>query len=64
MDRREQHHQHKEKAREQKKKEEKAFEEDHEKRRLPIHPAWLVVLGVLMTMMAVYVWTFGLTSPW
>jgi hypothetical protein len=64
MDRREQHHQHKEKAREQKKKKEKAFEEDYEKRRLPIHPAWLVALGVVLTVIAVYVWTFGLSSPW
>jgi hypothetical protein len=63
MDHREQHQQKKEKAREQKKKDEKAFEEVHEKRRLPVHPAWLVV-GVALTAMAVYVWTFGLTSPW
>jgi hypothetical protein len=63
MDRQEQHRQHKEKEREQKKKEEKAFEEKSEKSRLPIHPAWLVA-GVVLTGIAVYVWTFGFSSPW
>jgi hypothetical protein len=58
MDRREEHQQHKEKEREQKKKEEKIFEEVSEKNRLPIHPAWVVVIGVALVGTVVYVWTF------
>jgi preprotein translocase subunit Sec61beta len=58
MDRREEHHLHKEKEREQKKKAEKAYEEKSEKNRLPIHPAWVVVIGVALITMVVYVWTF------
>jgi hypothetical protein len=64
MDHREQHRQHKEKEREDKKKHEKAFEEKSEKGRLPIHPAWIVVVGVALTAIAVYVWTFGMVRPW
>jgi hypothetical protein len=60
MDHREQHQQHKEKVRDQKIKEERAYEEEQQKNRLPIHPAWLMVGGVLLTLMAVYVWTFWL----
>jgi preprotein translocase subunit Sec61beta len=58
MDHNAQHHQHKEKEREQKKKEEKAYEEGSEKNRLPIHPAWVVVVGIALIGMVVYVWTF------
>jgi hypothetical protein len=58
MDHNAQHHQHKEKERELKKKEEKAYEEASEKNRLPIHPAWVVVVGIALVGMVVYVWTF------
>jgi hypothetical protein len=58
MDRREAHYQHKEKEREERKKEEKAFEEKSEMQRLPLHPAWLVLLGIVLILMVVYVWTF------
>jgi hypothetical protein len=58
MDRREEHQQHKEKEREQKKKVEKAYEEESEKYRLPVHPAWVVVIGVTLIGIVVYVWTF------
>jgi type VI protein secretion system component VasF len=59
MDRREQHRQHKEKEREQKKKEDQAYEAREEKRRLPV-PAWLMVVGIVLTLAAVYVWMFWL----
>ena len=48
MDHQEKHKQLKEKEREQKKKEEKVYEERSERNRLPIHPAWVVVIGAAM----------------
>ncbi|HEY4232141.1 MAG TPA: hypothetical protein VGM76_01825 [Lacipirellulaceae bacterium] len=57
MDHQEKHKLHKEKEREQKKKSEKVFEEQEEQNRLPIHPAWVVVLGVALIGTVVYVWT-------
>jgi hypothetical protein len=57
MDHQEKHRQLKEKEREQKKKEEKAYEMEAEKRRLPIHPAWVVLVGVAFIGTIVYVWT-------
>lgn len=57
MDHQEKHKQLKEKEREHKKKEEKAFEVQSEKNRLPIHPAWVVVVGAAFIGMVVYVWT-------
>jgi type VI protein secretion system component VasF len=59
MDNREKHRQHKEKEREQKKKEEQAYEKKELRRRLPV-PAWLMVIGVLLTGLALYVWMFWL----
>jgi preprotein translocase subunit Sec61beta len=58
MDHQEKHKLQKEREREQKKKGEKVYEELEEKNRLPIHPAWVVVLGVALIGMVVYVWTF------
>ena len=55
MDRREQHRQHKEKEREQTNKREQAYENEAQKRRLPV-PAWLMVIGLVLTLLAVYVW--------
>jgi hypothetical protein len=57
MDHQEKHKQLKEKEREHKKKEEKAYERQSDKNRLPIHPAWVVVVGVALIGMVVYVWT-------
>ena len=55
MDRREQRRQHKEKEREQKKKHDQAYENVVQKRRLPV-PAWLMVVGLALTLIVVYVW--------
>jgi hypothetical protein len=58
MDHQEQHHLHHIKEREHEKKEHKAHERQHEKDRLPFHPAWLVVIGTLLVVVAVAIWTF------
>jgi hypothetical protein len=58
MDHKEQHHQKHEHEREHEKKEHKAHERQEEKSLLPFHPAWLVVLGIVLTLAAVLVWTF------
>jgi cytoskeletal protein RodZ len=60
MDHQEKHRQQKEKERERKNKKERAYEEVQEKRRLPVNSVWLVVVGVILTAMAVYVWTLGM----
>ena len=60
MDRREEHQQHKEKERAQKKKDEHAYEEASEKRRLPVNSVVFVVVGVVLTAIVIYVWTFQL----
>jgi cytoskeletal protein RodZ len=58
MDHQQQHHEHKEKEREQEKKEWKALEHEQGGKRRPIHPAWYVVVGVVLVGVAVLVWTF------
>lgn len=58
MDHQEQHHQHHEKEREHKKKEHKAHERASGKKSLPVHPAWLAIAGILLTLIAILVWTF------
>jgi hypothetical protein len=58
MDHKEQHHQHHEKEREEHKKEQKEHERQEEKKLLPIHPAWLLGVGVVLIITAVVVWTF------
>jgi hypothetical protein len=58
MDHKEQHHQHHEKEREHKKKEHKAHERASGKNWLPVHPAWLAIAGILLTLVAILVWTF------
>ena len=50
----------KEKEREQKNKEEMAYEDVQQKRRLPVNSVWLIVLGIVLTVAIVYVWTVGL----
>jgi Ca2+/H+ antiporter len=61
MDHKEQHHQHHEKEREEHKKEKKEHEHQQEKNRLPIHPAWLLVLGIALVVVAILVWTLYLS---
>jgi hypothetical protein len=58
MDRKEEHRQQKEKERDEKKKAEKAFEEESQKQRLPINSAGLMVIGIVLTLLAVYAWMF------
>jgi hypothetical protein len=58
MDHKEQHHQHHQKEREQHKKEHKEYERQQEKKSLPIHPAWLLGLGVVLTLLALLVWMY------
>ena len=57
MDHKEQHHQHHEKQREERKKEHKDYEQAHGKSAWPFHPAWLVVLGVVLVAVALAIWT-------
>jgi hypothetical protein len=59
MDRQEKHQQQKEKEREQQKKVDKAHEDVSQKRRLPMNPVWLI-LGIVLTLLVVYFWTFWL----
>jgi hypothetical protein len=58
MDRQEEHRQRKEKERDEKKKAEKAYEAKSEKERLPINSIWLMAIGIVLTLLAVYTWTF------
>ncbi len=60
MDHKEQHHLKHQKDRDRKKKEHQAHEREAGKKRLPFHPGWLVVVGVVLTLAAVLVWTFVL----
>jgi hypothetical protein len=59
MDRQERHQQDKQKAREEKNRAEKAYEEEQQKRRLPLHPLWYA-LGTAMVLVVIYVWTVGI----
>jgi hypothetical protein len=58
MDHHEQHHQHHEKEREERIKHEKEHERREEKQPWKIHPAWWVVMGVVLILVAVLIWTF------
>jgi hypothetical protein len=62
MDHKEQHHEHHRKEREHELKEKKAHERDDSERGLPFHPAWFVVVGVVLVSLVVGVWLF-LTIP-
>jgi hypothetical protein len=57
MDHKEQHHQHHQKEREEKKKEQKQHERARAKNPLPVHPAWLLGLGVVLVLLVVLAWT-------
>jgi hypothetical protein len=56
MDHKQQHHEHHQKEREHEKKERKEYERQHAKDRLPFHPAWLVGLGIILTLLGLLVW--------
>ena len=61
MDHKEQHRLHHQKEREHKKKEEKEHERQLDKKKwLPVHPAWLLVLGGVLLAAALLVWTLFL----
>jgi len=57
MDHKEQHHQHHQKEREQEKKRKAEHEREEEKTALPIHPAWLFVIGAVLVLLALLIWT-------
>jgi len=62
MDHKEQHHLKHEKEREHEKKEHKLHEQEQEKKDfLPFHPAWLVAVGIALTLAGVLIWTL---LPW
>jgi hypothetical protein len=58
MDHHEQHHQHHEKEREERIKHEKERERREEKQSWKIHPAWWIVVGCLLVLVATLIWTF------
>jgi hypothetical protein len=60
MDHKQQHHLKHQKEREHEKKEHQKYEAEAEKTRLPVHPAWLFVVGVVLVLMVVLIWTLFL----
>lgn len=58
MDHKQQHHEHHVKEREQEKKEWKEHNHEQGGKRRGIHPAWYVVVGAVLILAAVLVWTF------
>lgn len=64
MDHQEKHRQQKEKAREQKNTAEQVYEDKQQKRRLPVNSIGLIVVGVVLTVAALYAWTMGMVRPW
>jgi cytoskeletal protein RodZ len=62
MDHKEQHHQHHQKEREEKKKEQHKHEQDQMKKPGSIHPLWFAVVGVVLVVVALTIWTFF--WPW
>jgi fatty acid desaturase len=59
MDHHAQHHQHHEKEREEKIKHEKEREHFEEKQVRTMHPAWFVVLGVVLIGMVIATWMWA-----
>jgi hypothetical protein len=53
MDRKEQHHQKQQKEREHEKKEHKKQEQQQGKNPVPLHPAWLIAVGIALILVAV-----------
>jgi Flp pilus assembly protein TadB len=60
MDHKEQHHEKHRHEREEKKKERKEHEHAEEKAggSMPFHPAWFVVVGAVLVIAAIVIWTF------
>jgi type VI protein secretion system component VasF len=58
MDHHEQHHQHKEHEREEEIRKRKGHEREHGKK-WPIHPTWIVVIGFVLILAAILVWTLA-----
>ncbi len=58
MDHKQQHHEHHQKEREHEQREWKEHNREFSGKRHGIHPAWYVVVGVLLVGAAVLVWTF------
>jgi hypothetical protein len=56
MDHKEQHHQKHLKEREHEKKEHELHEREADKSRMPFHPAWLFVGGVVLMLIAMLAW--------
>lgn len=56
MNHQEQHHEHHRKEREREKHQ--GHVEAQQKRYLPFHPSWLLVIGAVLTIAALLVWTF------
>jgi hypothetical protein len=61
MDHKEQHHLKHVKEREHEKKEQKQHEREVMKSLLPFHPAWLFVVGAVLALVAVLLWTIFLS---
>ena len=57
MDHKKQHHLKHVKEREHEKKEHREHEREAEKARLPFHPAWLFLVGVVLVLVAMLIWT-------
>jgi hypothetical protein len=60
MDHKDQHHLKHEKEREHEKKEHRRHEQAAGKKLLPFHPAWLFVVGAVLALVAVLIWTLFL----
>lgn len=58
MDRQERHQQDKQKEREEKNRAEQAYEDEQQKKRLPLHPFWYA-LGTMLVLVVIYFWTVG-----
>jgi len=58
MDHKEQHHLKHLKEREHVKQQHKAHERENNKKFLPFHPSWLLVVGMVLIVIAVLSWTF------
>ncbi len=57
MNHHERHHLEHVKEREREYKERLQYERDADKHQLPIHPVWLFVIGTVLVLLAVLVWT-------
>ena len=60
MDHKDQHHEHHRKERELHKQKQKEYARQHEKKLLPLHPAWFWGLGVVLILLAIATWSFWL----